>query len=95
MRNFPKSLIKDYVSDDLVRSIFNTYIIYAPATKNDATTLNLLNSFLCRALSFHISEKLNGNPDREKLLQNIKDLDHITRNLEVKSRLYADVISRI
>ncbi|PKB95304.1 hypothetical protein RhiirA5_386102 [Rhizophagus irregularis] len=86
---------KEYVSDDFVREIFNTYMVYTPAMKDDIDALDTLKSFLCRALSFHIGEKLNGNHNHEETLHKIKGLDHITKDLVLKSRLYADVINDI
>ena len=87
----------DYVSDDFVRDIFSTYLIYAPATKDDNTALDMLKSFLCKALNFHISEKINNSvgKNHEQTLSNIKKLDYITKDLIVKSRLYADIINNI
>ncbi|CAG8755262.1 11519_t:CDS:1, partial [Funneliformis caledonium] len=70
-----------YVSDDLVRDIFNTYLIYTPATKDDNVALSLLKSFLCRALSFHIGEKLNSS-DHDQTLNNVKKLDYVTKDLK-------------
>jgi hypothetical protein len=79
--------------------IFNTYFVYAPATKDDDTALKILKSFLCRALSIHISEKLGGvsnyNTNHEKTLSSIKNLDSITKKLVVKSRSYANIINNI
>ncbi|PKY32508.1 hypothetical protein RhiirB3_475546 [Rhizophagus irregularis] len=60
IRTFTKSIIVEYVTDDFARCIFNTYLIYAPTMKDDTDALDILKSFLCRALSFHIEEKLNG-----------------------------------
>ncbi|CAB4389687.1 unnamed protein product [Rhizophagus irregularis] len=48
-----------------------------------------------KALSFHIGEKLNGNHNHEETLHKIKGLDHITKDLVLKSRLYTDVINDI
>ncbi len=56
IQRFSKLLITDYVSDDLVWNVFNTYLIYAPATKDNDIALNILKSFLYRAMSFHIGE---------------------------------------
>ncbi|CAB5358410.1 unnamed protein product [Rhizophagus irregularis] len=95
IRFFTKSIITEYVSDDFVREIFNTYMVYTPAMKDDIDALDTLKSFLCRALSFHIGEKLNGNHNHEETLHKIKGLDHITKDLVLKSRLYADVINDI
>ena len=89
-------MITSYVSDDFVYAIFNMHMVYAPMMKDDTTALNILKSFLCRALSCHISEKLNKNGgNHEETLKNIKALDCITKDLVVKSRLYADVINNI
>ncbi|CAB4377145.1 unnamed protein product [Rhizophagus irregularis] len=95
IHSFTKSIITEYVSDDFVREIFNTYMVYTPAMKDDIDALDTLKSFLCRALSFHIGEKLNGNHNHEETLHKIKGLDHITKDLVLKSRLYADVINDI
>ncbi|PKK76273.1 hypothetical protein RhiirC2_845349 [Rhizophagus irregularis] len=85
----------EYVSDDFVHEIFNTYMVYTFAMKDDIDALDTLKSFLCRALSFHIGEKLNGNHNHEETLHKIKGLDHITKDLVLKFRLYADVINDI
>jgi hypothetical protein len=96
VQKFSKTLIKDYVSDDLVRSIFSSYMVYTPATKDDRTALDILKSFLCRALSYHIGEKLGiGGSNHDTTLNGIKNLDHVTKDLVVKSRLYADTVNRI
>jgi hypothetical protein len=92
---FSKSLITNYVTDDLVRDIFNTYLVYAPATKDDITALNILKSFLCRALSCHIGEKLDEKGNHDTTLDNIKKLDKYTKDLVIKSRLYSDIINKI
>ncbi|CAB5368757.1 unnamed protein product [Rhizophagus irregularis] len=95
IRSFTKSIITEYVSDDFVHEIFNTYMVYTFAMKDDIDALDTLKSFLCRALSFHIGEKLNGNHNHEETLHKIKGLDHITKDLVLKFRLYADVINDI
>lgn len=90
-------MIKNYVSDDLVRSIFSSYIVYAPAIKDDQTSMNILKLFICRALCYHIFEKLSDNREsnHDSTLNNIKNLDYVTKDLVVKSRLYADIINKI
>ncbi|UZO27869.1 uncharacterized protein OCT59_021422 [Rhizophagus irregularis] len=95
INTFTKSIIIDYVSDDFTRDIFNTYMIYTPTMKDDVDALNILKSFLCRALSHHIGEKLNGNSDHEATLHKVKSLDYITKDLVLKSRLYANIINNI
>ncbi|CAB4410740.1 unnamed protein product [Rhizophagus irregularis] len=95
INTFTKSIITDYVSDDFTRDIFNTYMIYTPTMKDDVDALNILKSFLCRALSHHIGEKLNGNSDHEATLHKVKSLDYITKDLVLKSRLYANIINNI
>jgi len=90
-----KTLIIDYVSDDLVRAIFSSYMVYTPATKDDRTALDILKLFLCRALGYHVRERLDRNFNHDETLNNIKNLDHITKELIVKSRLYTDIINSI
>ncbi|CAB4384055.1 unnamed protein product [Rhizophagus irregularis] len=90
IRSFTKSIITEYVSDDFVHEIFNTYMVYTPAMKDDIDALDTLKSFLCRALSFQ-----NGNHNHEETSHKIKGLNHITKDLVLKSRLYADVINDI
>jgi len=71
-------------------------MVYTPATKDDRTALDILKSFLCRALSYHIGEKLSiGGFNYDTTLNGIKNLDHVTKDLVVKSRLYANTINRI
>jgi hypothetical protein len=69
-------------------------LIYTPIIKDDINALDILKSFLYRALSFHIGEKLNGNGgDHEETLQKIKGLDHVTKDLVLKPHFYANVIN--
>jgi hypothetical protein len=56
IHTFTKSIITDYISDNIAHDIFNTYLIYTPTMKDNINALDILKSFLYRALSFHIGK---------------------------------------